>query len=38
MKSLRQVMIGGAQVSDEAIARLHRLLPEVQVYVNGRPK
>ncbi|MGO9466808.1 MAG: leucine-rich repeat domain-containing protein [Isosphaeraceae bacterium] len=38
MKSLRQVMIGGGRVSDEAIARLHRSLPEVQIYVNGRPK
>jgi hypothetical protein len=38
MKSLRQVIIGGAQVSEEAIARLHRSLPEVQIYVNGRPK
>jgi hypothetical protein len=38
MKSLRQVMIGRAHVSDEAIARLHRSLPEVQIYVNGRSK
>jgi non-ribosomal peptide synthetase component E (peptide arylation enzyme) len=38
MKSLRHVMIGGAQVSDEAIARLHRSLTEVQIYVDGRPK
>jgi hypothetical protein len=36
IKSLREVMIGGASVSDEAIARLHRSLPEVKIYVNGR--
>ncbi len=38
MKPLRQLMIGGGRVSDEAIARLHRSLPEVQIYVNGRPR
>ncbi|MFI5455944.1 MAG: leucine-rich repeat domain-containing protein [Isosphaerales bacterium] len=38
MKSLREVQIWGAQVSDEAIARLHRSLPEVQIYVDGRPR
>jgi hypothetical protein len=36
MRSLHQVIIDGAQVSDEAIQRLHGSLPEVEIYVNGR--
>lgn len=38
MKSLRQVEIGVDRVTAEAIARLHRSLPQVQIYVNGLPK
>jgi hypothetical protein len=36
IKSLKEVQIGEVHVSDEAIARLHRSLPEVQIYVDGR--
>ena len=36
MKSLREVLIGGAQVSDEAIQKLHRGLPDTEIYVDGR--
>ena len=38
IKSLKEVQIGGAQVSDEAIARLHRSSSQVQIYVDGRPR
>jgi internalin A len=38
MKSVRNVMISGARISDEAIKRLHRSLPEVHLYVDGRPR
>jgi hypothetical protein len=38
MKSLQELQVGGGQVSDEAIARLHRSLPQVRIYVDGRPK
>jgi hypothetical protein len=38
MKSLRQVQIGGAQVSDKSIAMPHRSLAEVQIYLEGRSR
>jgi hypothetical protein len=38
MKSLRLVIVCRSQVSDEAIARLHRSLPDVQIQLSGRPK
>ncbi len=38
LKSLRNVQIWNAQVSEEAIARLHRALPDIQIFVDGRPR
>ena len=38
MKSLREVNIGGSHLSDEAIQRLHRALPKLVIYINGRQK
>jgi hypothetical protein len=38
MKALRELHIESAQLSDEAVARLRRALPLVQVYVGGRPR
>ncbi len=36
MKSLRHVILLGAQVTDEAIAKLKASLPEADLYINGR--
>jgi hypothetical protein len=36
MKSLREIMIGGAQLSDDAIQKLHGSLPDAEIYVDGR--
>jgi hypothetical protein len=36
LKSLRHVILLGAAVTDEAIAKLKRSLPEAELYINGR--
>jgi hypothetical protein len=38
MKSLHHVILLGAQVTDEAIAKLKASLPEAELYINGRTR